>query len=167
MPLVEFLAELVVLPAVVVAYIALLFGVAQLLAPERLRRIGRGLRPFQLTIWQMMAVVAVAALVILAFLEGYATAFAVIVISHLLMAWFVRVWCHEFVFLMGLRDHDFPGRHDKLIWVLMLLVLAPLGPWVFRSYRLARWPEPAPADETQTQFHTEPPGRTTTAPQPA
>jgi hypothetical protein len=43
---------------------------------------------------------------------------------------------------MGLRDDDFPGRNDKLIWVLVLLVFAPLGPWLFRSYRVAHWPQP-------------------------
>jgi len=32
---------------------------------------------------------------------------------------------------MGLRDDDFPGRNDKLIWVLMLLVFAPVDPWLF------------------------------------
>ncbi len=42
---------------------------------------------------------------------------------------------------MGLRDDDFPGRHDKLIWVLVF-VFAPVGAWFFRSYRLAHWPEP-------------------------
>ena len=29
------------------------------------------------------------------------------------LVWFVRNWQQEFVFLMGLRDGDFPGRHDK------------------------------------------------------
>ena len=59
--------------------------------------------------------------------------------------WFVRNWQKEFVFLMGLRDGDFPGRHDKLIWAVVLTAFAPVGVWFFRAYRLAHWPEPAPA----------------------
>ena len=35
-----------------------------------------------------------------------------------------RAWSHEFVFLMGLRDDDFPGRHDKLIWAFCSLLRA-------------------------------------------
>ena len=55
---------------------------------------------------------------------------------------FLKVWRDEFVFLMGRNDDDFPGRHDKLVWVVVLLVFAPAGTWFFRSYRLAHWPEP-------------------------
>jgi len=55
---------------------------------------------------------------------------------------YLRTWRDEFIFLMGLRDDDFPGRNDKLIWVLVLLVFAPVGPWLFRSHRLAHWPQP-------------------------
>ena len=29
---------------------------------------------------------------------------------------------------MGLRDDEFPGRHDKLIWVFVLFAFAPVGP---------------------------------------
>ena len=55
---------------------------------------------------------------------------------------YLRSWRDEFIFLMGLRDDDFAGRNDKLIWVLVLLVFAPVGVWLFRSYRLAHWPQP-------------------------
>jgi hypothetical protein len=54
---------------------------------------------------------------------------------------YLRTWRDEFIFLMGLRDDVFPGHNDKLIWVL-LLVLTPVGVWLFRSYRLAHWPRP-------------------------
>ncbi len=57
------------------------------------------------------------------------------------LVWFVRNWCNEFVFLMGLRDDELPGRHDKAIWAVVLLLLAPVGVWLFRSFRMARWPE--------------------------
>jgi len=55
---------------------------------------------------------------------------------------YLRTWRDEFIFLMGLRDNDFPGRNDKLIWVLVLLVFASVSAWLFRSYRLAHLPEP-------------------------
>ena len=34
---------------------------------------------------------------------------------------------------MGLRDGDFPGRNDKLIWAVMLLFFAPASIWLFRG----------------------------------
>jgi len=55
---------------------------------------------------------------------------------------YLRTWRDEFISLMGLRDDDFPGRNDKLIWVLVLLVFAPVGAWLFPSYRLAHLPKP-------------------------
>src|SRR5262249_53339722 len=67
-----------------------------------------------------------------------------ILLSLVFLGWFVRNWRKEFVFLIGLRGEDFPRRHDKLIWVAVVLFLAPVGVWVFPAYRLAHWPEPAP-----------------------
>jgi hypothetical protein len=75
-------------------------------------------------------------------------------LSLWVLAWFVRNWRKEFVFLMGLRDDDLPGRHDKLIWATMLVALAPIGVWFFRSYRLAHWPEPKTV--THGEFGPEP-----------
>jgi hypothetical protein len=60
------------------------------------------------------------------------------------VAFFLRAWRSEFLFLMGLRDDDFPGRYDKLIWSVVLTAFAPVGLWFFRSYHLAHWPEPEP-----------------------
>jgi hypothetical protein len=60
------------------------------------------------------------------------------------VALFLRAWRSEFLFLMGLRDDDFPGRYDKLIWSVVLTAFAPVGLWFFRSYHLAHWPEPEP-----------------------
>ena len=56
---------------------------------------------------------------------------------------FARSWMHEFVFLMHLKDSDFPGRFDKLVWALLMIGVAPVGLWIFRGYHLAHWPEPA------------------------
>jgi hypothetical protein len=46
---------------------------------------------------------------------------------------------------MLLGDDAFPGRHDKLIWALLLFILPPVGVWLFRSYREVRWPATKPA----------------------
>jgi len=149
-----------ILPALVVAYFSSLFGLAQVLSSERLRRVSRARWPLRLNLWHMMSAVAVAAFVILAFEKGYEVALALTLTSVFVIAWFLRVWCHEFVFLMRLCDDDFPGRNDKLTWVIVLLAFAPIGPWIFRSYRLAHWPEPV----TSSQLNPEPPGMTATQP---
>ena len=119
------LTVFIMMPALVFAYFGLLFGLGPVLSPERLRSIRRRLWPLRLTLWQMMCVVAVAAFLILVFEKQLEFALAFFTISLLTLAWFVRAWSHEFVFLMGLRDDDFPGRNDKLIWVVVLLVFAP------------------------------------------
>lgn len=62
----------------------------------------------------------------------------------LAVALFVRAWVREFLFLMSLEDDELPGRLDKAIWAMTMLVLPPLGLWTFRAYRRARWPEVAP-----------------------
>lgn len=54
------------------------------------------------------------------------------------------LWVREFLFLMALRDEDLPGRFDKPIWAAVLILLPPLGLYLFRSHRLAHWPEPEP-----------------------
>jgi hypothetical protein len=54
------------------------------------------------------------------------------------------LWVREFLFLMALRDEDLPGRFDKPIWAAVLIVLPPLGLYLFRSYRHSHWPEPEP-----------------------
>jgi hypothetical protein len=139
----ETLVTIFVVPALAFAYFGLLFGVGPVLSRERLGAIGRSLWPLRLTLWQMMCVVAVAAFLILVFEKQLEIPLAFWAISVIVLAWFVRAWSHEFVFLMGLRDDDLPGRHDKLIWAFLLFVFAPIATWLFRSYRLAHWPEPA------------------------
>jgi hypothetical protein len=51
-----------------------------------------------------------------------------------------RAWCREFLNLMARRDPEFPGRHDKTVWVLALVFAPPLGIWAFRTFSEARWP---------------------------
>jgi hypothetical protein len=152
----------IMVPALVFAYFGLLFGLGPVLSPERLRLIRRSLWPLRLTLWQMMCVVAVAAFLILVFEKQLEVALAFLTISLLALAWFVRAWNHEFVFLMGLRDEDLPGRHDKLIWAFLLFTFAPIAIWFFRSYRLAHWPEPVA--EPDFSLRPEPAGHTVTQP---
>ena len=160
-PLMEFFLITIVLPAVVIGFFALLFGLARILPPERLRRIGRA----QFTLWHMMIVVVVTALLLSALAaRGPAGAFPIILLALLVLAWFVRVWCNQFVFLMGLRDDDFPGRHDKLIWVFVLFAFAPISVWFFRSYRWAHWPEPEPEPGSPAPLRKEAPRGAATQP---
>ena len=145
----ETLALLIFLPALVVGLFALLFGLGQVVSWEVLRRSRRRLWPLQINLWQMMTGVAVAALVLVTFEWGYGDVSIFILGSLFVLAWFIRNWCNEFVFLMGLRDDDFPGRNDKLIWAVVLLAFPPLSVWFFRSYRLAHWPTPRSLSEIE------------------
>jgi hypothetical protein len=162
MMLLDMVLTVFVVPAMVFAYFGLLFGLGPALSADRLRVIRRSLWPLQLTLWQMMCVVALAAFLILVFEKQLEVALAFFTISLLALAWFVRAWSHEFVFLMGLRDEDLPGRHDKLIWVFLLLVFAPIAIWFFRSYRLAHWPEAV--TESDSSSSPEPVRNTITQP---
>ena len=45
---------------------------------------------------------------------------------------------------MRLDDEAFPGRNDKLIWAVLLIVLPPAGVWLFQGYREVRWPVAKP-----------------------
>jgi hypothetical protein len=67
-------------------------------------------------------------------------------ITGLLALGLALLWYREFRFLMNLPDDAFPGRNDKTIWALLLIVVPPVGMLTFYSYRRAHWPEPKPAD---------------------
>jgi hypothetical protein len=58
---------------------------------------------------------------------------------------FSIAWAREFRHLIRLDDSAFPGRNDKLIWAILLIVLPPAGVLMFRPFRQARWPEAKPA----------------------
>ncbi len=55
---------------------------------------------------------------------------------------FLLVWKRELRLLMLRSDDEFPGRWDRLGWFLVIVLAPAFGPWLFRSYRRARWPEP-------------------------
>jgi hypothetical protein len=138
---------IIVWAACVIGVISAVLCFSQVLDRDQLLDLNRRIRNWQFTLWQMMAAVIVAGLLLRVFTaRGPDQAFLSIVILFLgFLTWFVRCWQKEFVFLMGLKDDDFPGRHDKTTWVIVLLAFAPVGVWFFRAYRLAHWPEPVPA----------------------
>ncbi len=65
---------------------------------------------------------------------------------------FGRAWVREFTHLMRLDDGAFPGRNDKLIWAVLLIVLPPLGVWMFQTYREAHWPVAKPGRSEPVDF---------------
>jgi hypothetical protein len=89
--------------------------------------------------WQIAAVVVVA-IVVLPLMPLLLT-----LLFLAALALFAKAWLKEFTFLMRLRDDDFPGHNDKLIWAILLIVLAPVGTWLFQNYREAHWPEAKPS----------------------
>ena len=95
--------------------------------------------------WQVFAA-AFALLLLYALLDSHAYRsglFFLLVVGGIAVG-FTVAWVREFLFLMSLRDEDLPGRFDKPIWAAVLILLAPLGLFLFRSHRLAHWPEPEP-----------------------
>ncbi|MGP0064690.1 MAG: hypothetical protein ACLQGP_13965 [Isosphaeraceae bacterium] len=159
------LSPLAVGPAFALGGLAILFHLSRVGSPEWVRRLGGDARPWKFNLWQIMALVVVAALLFHAISgppdEGRVFSFLLLCLGVLI--WFVRNWCNEFVFLMGLRDDDFPGRNDKLIWAIVLMAFAPISVWLFRSYRLAHWPGPKFVPVDYSPPDPEPPGRETAA----
>jgi hypothetical protein len=155
----------IVLPAVVVGFCALLFGL-WVVSLKWIREARRGLRTWKFKLWHIMAAVVVAALLfhVLEGPPGGGRVYSLVLLCLLVLAWFVRAWCNEFVTLMNLRDDDFPGRNDKLIWAAVLLAFAPISVWFFRSYRLSHWPVQAPVPEPLAFSQVETPPRAATQP---
>jgi hypothetical protein len=85
--------------------------------------------------WQIAAVVALALLAVVVLLP---LAMAAVMVG--LIAAFLVFWISEFVALMRLRDEAFPGRHDKLVWSVLMIVLPPVGAIAFGIYRRREWP---------------------------
>jgi hypothetical protein len=154
----QFLFITIVLPAALVGGLALLFRLSRIGSPEWVRRFSAGPRAWRFNLWHMMAAAIVTALLLHAF-SGPPTddrAFSLVILCLGVLAWFVRSWCNEFVFLMSRRDEEFPGRNDKLIWAIVLLVFAPVSVWLFRSFRLAYWPATKFVTVDYSELHEEP-----------
>ena len=65
---------------------------------------------------------------------------ALIVLVSMALALFAAVWFRHFGFLMAQADDAFPGRHDKLVWVALMVALPPLGLIAFDAFRKAQFP---------------------------
>jgi len=133
--------------AIVVGVPALALGLFRGVSPELAQgewpESWRTLTPSR--IWQFGGIVALLVLLFAAAQGGPGEAgFLLFLAALIVVAFFLWAWQREFLFLMGLRDDAFPGRYDKLIWTFLLIMMAPVGLWFFRSYRLAHWPEPKP-----------------------
>jgi hypothetical protein len=162
----ELLCDIIVPPAMVFGGFALLFHLARLGSPEWVRRVAGGPRAWRFNLWQMMVVILASGLLLVAFggPPGEERAFAILVLAVWILVWFARNWCNELVFLMGLRDEDLPGRNDKLIWAIVLLAMAPIGVWLFRSFRMAHWPETRFVSVNYAELHEGPGGEAATQP---
>ena len=55
------------------------------------------------------------------------------------------LWRREFVHLMRAPASAFPGRHDRSIWIALVVLLPPVGAWAYHAYREGRRGEAKPA----------------------
>jgi hypothetical protein len=90
---------------------------------------------------------AAGALILLSFAADSPAPLILLVIAAAVL--FVVTWVRDFAYLMTQPDSAFPGRHDKLIWALLLIVLPPVGVLTFWSYRRAHATEPKPAGSVE------------------
>jgi|GEM_PF-5616253 len=134
--------EFFVIVALLIGSVALLLGLIQVASPA----LAQGKWPsqwhFSLRSWHMLLAAAIlfcAAIIV----RDQAGLLLLFLAAFVLMAYYLVRWRQEFLFLMSLRDDQFPGRHDKILWTVVLIVLPPIGLWAFRSYHLAHWPEPS------------------------
>ena len=65
----------------------------------------------------------------------------VVLAAVVILAVFAHSWRHEVAFLMGLGEGELPSRSGRVLWLLLLVGLAPIGLWLFQYYRSTRWPE--------------------------
>jgi hypothetical protein len=64
-------------------------------------------------------------------------------LAVMIAAGFVALlWVYQFVQLMLLSDSDFPGRHDKILWVAAFVLAFLVAPFAFlwwkTGYRMVR-----------------------------
>jgi hypothetical protein len=90
----------------------------------------------RIRIWHAVVSVALTGLILMGVTSHFGEPFlflAVVLVALL----FLRAWRHTFVALMACRDDAFPGRSDKLVWALLLVLAPPVGFICFRAYRHA------------------------------
>lgn len=63
---------------------------------------------------------------------------ATVVLAYLLVALVISpFWIYQFIQLMLLSESDFPDKYDKYVWVVVFLVVIPLAPIAFLSWKRA------------------------------
>lgn len=129
------MAKYFILAAIVVGIPAFLLGRHGTVLPWLRPGAWRG----RFKLWQACLAILAAGLLFSIAIEH---PFGLVVGGLIVLAVLAWSWHQEFVFLMSLHDDDFPGRYDKAIWAFLMIALAPVGLWLFRSYHLAQWPEP-------------------------
>ena len=60
----------------------------------------------------------------------------VLILASLLLLYFF-FWMWQFVQLMLLSDDDFPGKNDKILWVVTFIVFFMFAPSVFQWWKLS------------------------------
>ena len=62
--------------------------------------------------------------------EYYAAALFVYIV-------FAIIWLFQFIQLMLLSDSDFPGKHDKVLWVAAFICVFLIAPLAFMYWKKA------------------------------
>jgi hypothetical protein len=109
------------------------------------RVLGRRLESFRWSDWLAWVLIGVAIVVLLP--TAMALLLAAIVVA---MAFF---WVGEFVRLMRTSASAFPGRHDRLVWIAVMILLLPVGALAFWTYRRTQWDD----DTSHTPSAEKPP----------
>ncbi len=60
-------------------------------------------------------------------------------------------WCYQFIQLMLLSESDFPGEHDKILWVVAFVFLFFLAPFAFHAWKTTY--------ESMLSTQSKPPGK--------
>ena len=104
--------------------------------------------------WRMFVTlcVGIALLAVLAAIPAVLVGFVLLLMFAAAVFFFAQSWLREFTFLMRVEDDAFLGRNDKLIWAILLIFVPPVGIYLFRSYRLAHWPEAKPKSPVHDLF---------------
>ena len=101
------------------------------------RALGRLLEGFRWSDWLAWGLIGLAVVVLLPA--------AISLLMGAVVVAMVFFWVGEFVRLMRTAPSEFPGRHDRLVWITVMVLLLPIGALAFWTYRRTRqWDEPGP-----------------------
>jgi hypothetical protein len=84
--------------------------------------------------WHAVVAVVVTGLVFAA-ASGPRNEALVFLAAAVLLGLFARAWRDEFVRVMLMSEDDFLHRYDRVVWIVLLVALPPVGVSFFRAYR--------------------------------